>query len=55
MSDGGAHLVDLEPVEREGGRPAVRIVDLFPMTHHVECVVVLEPAAEGTLTLTMLI
>jgi tRNA/tmRNA/rRNA uracil-C5-methylase (TrmA/RlmC/RlmD family) len=34
---------------REGGyRPrTLRAFDLFPMTHHVECVAILEPAAKG--------
>jgi hypothetical protein len=25
----------------------LRVFDLFPMTHHVECVAVLEPVAKG--------
>jgi tRNA/tmRNA/rRNA uracil-C5-methylase (TrmA/RlmC/RlmD family) len=35
---------------REGGyRPrTLRAFDLFPMTHHVECVAILEPAAKGS-------
>ncbi|UUN31615.1 hypothetical protein [Streptomyces sp. FIT100] len=44
----GADLVDVELVERKGRRPAVWILDLFPMTHHVECVAILEPAAKGS-------
>lgn len=34
---------------REGGyKPrTLRAFDLFPMTHHVECVAILEPAAKG--------
>nr|MYU47822.1 RNA methyltransferase [Streptomyces sp. SID7803] len=26
----------------------LRAFDLFPMTHHVECVAILEPAAKGS-------
>ncbi|ATW52886.1 class I SAM-dependent RNA methyltransferase [Streptomyces peucetius] len=35
---------------REGGyKPrTLRAFDLFPMTHHVECVAILEPAAKGS-------
>jgi tRNA/tmRNA/rRNA uracil-C5-methylase (TrmA/RlmC/RlmD family) len=35
---------------REGGyRPrTLRAFDLFPMTHHVECVAILEPVAKGS-------
>ncbi|MFC3347463.1 class I SAM-dependent RNA methyltransferase [Streptomyces echinoruber] len=35
---------------REGGYRVrtLRAFDLFPMTHHVECVAILEPAAKGT-------
>jgi tRNA/tmRNA/rRNA uracil-C5-methylase (TrmA/RlmC/RlmD family) len=34
---------------REGGYRVrtLRAFDLFPMTHHVECVAILEPAAKG--------
>lgn len=34
---------------REGGyKPrTLRAFDLFPMTHHVECVAILEPADKG--------
>ena len=28
--------------------PAVAKVHLFPMTHHVECVAILDPAAKGS-------
>ncbi|AWE52898.1 class I SAM-dependent RNA methyltransferase [Streptomyces nigra] len=35
---------------RDGGYRvrSLRVFDLFPMTHHVECVAILEPAAKGT-------
>jgi tRNA/tmRNA/rRNA uracil-C5-methylase (TrmA/RlmC/RlmD family) len=35
---------------REGGYRVrtLRVFDLFPMTHHVECVAILEPAAKGS-------
>jgi tRNA/tmRNA/rRNA uracil-C5-methylase (TrmA/RlmC/RlmD family) len=34
---------------RDGGYRVrtLRVFDLFPMTHHVECVAILEPAAKG--------
>ncbi|QHC31834.1 hypothetical protein GR129_26605 [Streptomyces sp. HF10] len=28
--------------------PSRVVSDLFPMTHHVECVAILEPAAKGS-------
>lgn len=46
VPNGGAYLANLELVERKG--PAARILGLFPMTHHVECVAILEPAAKGS-------
>ncbi|MCF2535685.1 class I SAM-dependent RNA methyltransferase [Streptomyces sp. FB2] len=35
---------------RDGGYRvrSLRVFDLFPMTHHVECVAILEPATKGT-------
>ena len=38
------------PGRRATGSRTLRAFDLFPMTHHVECVAILEPAAEGRLT-----
>ncbi|HZX00450.1 MAG TPA: hypothetical protein VFF10_10335, partial [Trueperaceae bacterium] len=35
---------------REGGYRVrtLRVFDLFPMTHHVECVAILEPVSKGS-------
>jgi hypothetical protein len=30
------------------GFKMIRFSDLFPMTHHVECVAILEPAGKGS-------
>lgn len=35
---------------KEGGYRVrtLRVFDLFPMTHHMECVAILEPVAKGS-------
>ncbi|MFE2494451.1 class I SAM-dependent RNA methyltransferase [Streptomyces scopuliridis] len=46
--DPAALARDLAYFQEGGYRPrTLRAFDLFPMTHHVECVAVLEPAAKG--------
>jgi hypothetical protein len=30
------------------GLASRRVIDVFPFTHHVECVAILEPAAKGS-------
>lgn len=46
--DPAALARDLKYFEGEGYRPVtLRVFDLFPMTHHVECVAILKPVAKG--------
>ncbi|GAA2499212.1 class I SAM-dependent RNA methyltransferase [Streptomyces sp. NPDC059506] len=46
--DPAALARDLKYFGESGYRPvSLRAFDLFPMTHHMECVAVLEPAAKG--------
>ncbi len=46
--DPAALARDLAYFTRAGYRPRfLRAFDLFPMTHHMECVAILEPAAKG--------
>ncbi|MET9801654.1 class I SAM-dependent RNA methyltransferase [Streptomyces sp. NPDC006368] len=46
--DPAALARDLAYFAENGYRPrTLRAFDLFPMTHHVECVAILEPAAKG--------
>ncbi|WP_171162560.1 class I SAM-dependent RNA methyltransferase [Streptomyces sp. I05A-00742] len=46
--DPAALARDLKYFAEEGYRPAtLRAFDLFPVTHHVECVAILKPAAKG--------
>ncbi|MGP4000358.1 class I SAM-dependent RNA methyltransferase [Streptomyces sp. 8N706] len=46
--DPAALARDLAYFRAEGYEPVgLRAFDLFPMTHHVECVAILKPAAEG--------
>ena len=46
--DPAALARDLASFAATGYRPvSLRAFDLFPMTHHMECVAILEPAAEG--------
>lgn len=46
--DPAALARDLAYFRESGYRPrTLRAFDLFPMTHHVECVAILEPAAKG--------
>ncbi|MFE2038982.1 class I SAM-dependent RNA methyltransferase [Streptomyces scopuliridis] len=46
--DPAALARDLAYFQEGGYRPrTLRAFDLFPMTHHVECVAILEPAAKG--------
>ncbi|WP_240138494.1 class I SAM-dependent RNA methyltransferase [Streptomyces sp. MUM 178J] len=46
--DPAALARDLAYFRADGYKPrTLRAFDLFPMTHHVECVVILEPAAKG--------
>lgn len=47
--DPAALARDLAHFQQAGYRPRyLRAFDLFPMTHHLECVAVLEPAAKGS-------
>lgn len=47
--DPAALARDLSYFAAEGYRPvSLRAFDLFPMTHHVECVAILEPAGDGS-------
>ncbi|MGW7521601.1 class I SAM-dependent RNA methyltransferase [Streptomyces sp. NPDC054796] len=47
--DPAALARDLKYFTESGYRPRfLRAFDLFPMTHHVECVAILEPAAKGS-------
>ncbi|MDH2393278.1 class I SAM-dependent RNA methyltransferase [Streptomyces sp. HNM0663] len=47
--DPAALARDLAYFRADGYKPrALRAFDLFPMTHHVECVAILEPAAKGS-------
>ncbi|GAA1157384.1 class I SAM-dependent RNA methyltransferase [Streptomyces hebeiensis] len=47
--DPAALARDLAYFQEAGYRPrTLRAFDLFPMTHHVECVAILEPAAKGS-------
>ncbi|MFD9974955.1 class I SAM-dependent RNA methyltransferase [Streptomyces sp. NPDC059017] len=47
--DPAALARDLAYFREHGYRPrTLRAFDLFPMTHHVECVAILEPAAKGS-------
>ncbi|MEU3047997.1 MULTISPECIES: class I SAM-dependent RNA methyltransferase [unclassified Streptomyces] len=47
--DPAALARDLAYFHESGYRPrTLRAFDLFPMTHHVECVAILEPAAKGS-------
>ncbi|MEV6395294.1 class I SAM-dependent RNA methyltransferase [Streptomyces sp. NPDC051907] len=47
--DPAALARDLAYFATEGYKPrTLRAFDLFPMTHHVECVAILEPAAKGS-------
>lgn len=47
--DPAALARDLAYFREAGYRPrTLRAFDLFPMTHHVECVAILEPAAKGS-------
>ncbi|MEU6312529.1 class I SAM-dependent RNA methyltransferase [Streptomyces sp. NPDC047014] len=46
--DPAALARDLAYFQSEGYKPrTLRAFDLFPMTHHVECVAILEPVAKG--------
>ncbi|MFJ4778880.1 class I SAM-dependent RNA methyltransferase [Streptomyces sp. NPDC088762] len=46
--DPAALARDLGYFREAGYKPrTLRVFDLFPMTHHVECVAILEPAAKG--------
>ncbi|MER7464639.1 TRAM domain-containing protein [Streptomyces sp. NPDC097981] len=46
--DPAALARDLGYFREAGYKPrTLRVFDLFPMTHHVECVAILEPAGEG--------
>ncbi|MHC6625791.1 class I SAM-dependent RNA methyltransferase [Streptomyces globosus] len=47
--DPAALARDLSYFAEAGYKPrTLRVFDLFPMTHHVECVAILEPAAKGS-------
>ncbi len=47
--DPAALARDLAYFAEAGYKPrTLRVFDLFPMTHHVECVAILEPAAKGS-------
>ncbi|MFG2667297.1 class I SAM-dependent RNA methyltransferase [Streptomyces sp. NPDC048387] len=47
--DPAALARDLAYFKEAGYKPrTLRVFDLFPMTHHVECVAILEPAAKGS-------
>ncbi|MCP9943943.1 class I SAM-dependent RNA methyltransferase [Streptomyces somaliensis] len=47
--DPAALARDLAYFREAGYKPrTLRVFDLFPMTHHVECVAILEPAAKGS-------
>lgn len=46
--DPAALARDLAYFAENGYKPrTLRAFDLFPMTHHVECVAILEPAEKG--------
>ncbi|KJY40146.1 hypothetical protein VR46_28305, partial [Streptomyces sp. NRRL S-444] len=46
--DPAALARDLGYFREAGYKPrTLRVFDLFPMTHHMECVAILEPVAKG--------